>query len=710
MNFTFCPGKPYPLGATWDGSGVNFALFSPGAEKVELCIFNNPFEEKESVRIPVTNKTNYIWHVYLPEARPGLLYGYRVYGPYDPARGLRFNHNKLLIDPYAKAIAGDIKWSDDVFGYRITGHDDQDLIASETDSSPYVPKSVVVDTSFTWGDDKRPNIPWKDTIIYELHVKGFTQLHPGLPENLRGTYAGLAHHEIIKYLKDLGVTAVELLPVHHFVRDRYLVEKGLTNYWGYNTIGFFAPDSAYSSSGFMGQQVHEFKTMVRKLHQAGIEVILDVVYNHTGEGNHFGPTLSFKGVANDRYYRLSPDSPRFYIDYTGTGNTLDTTEPYSLRLIMDSLRYWIQEMHVDGFRFDLAATLGREAHHFDKFGSFLDIISQDPVISQVKLIAEPWDLGEGGYQLGNFPEGWAEWNDRYRDNIRRFWRGDPGQVRELGWRLSGSSDIFASGGRGPNASINYVTSHDGFTMRDLVSYNSKHNEANGEGNKDGTDNNLSWNCGFEGETDNQAVLSLRRRQIRNFLTTLLVSQGTPMILHGDEVGRTQRGNNNAYCQDNETTWQPWDLEEWQRELLEWTKQIIAFRKAHPVLRRGEYYKGEIIEGYGTKDLTWLRPDGKEMTEEDWLNQEIRAFGMLLSGASARECVDDNILVIFNASKRNITFYLPQPPSGLRWQLVLDTSNPRYQEPLNRRVAKNYRLAPTSMAIFKYPIQSPRTES
>ncbi|MCA1556912.1 MAG: glycogen debranching protein GlgX, partial [Acidobacteria bacterium] len=553
------PGQPYPLGATWDGAGVNFALFSENATRVELCLFDGLDARRETMRITLPEQTDQVWHAYLPEARPGQLYGYRVHGPYKPRAGHRFNPNKLLIDPYGKAIASTVDWRDQVFGYTI-GHEDEDLSFDVRDSSPFIPKCVVVDPAFSWGDDKHPRTPWHKTLIYEMHVKGFTKLHPHVPENLRGTYTGMTHPSVIEYLLSLGVTAVELLPVHQSVSGKHLSEKGLTNYWGYNSVAFFAPDVRYSSSGHLGQQVTEFKTMVKTLHREGIEVILDVVYNHTGEGNQMGPTLAFRGIDNAAYYRLVGDDSRYYMDYTGTGNTLNMTHPRTLQLIMDSLRYWVLEMHVDGFRFDLASALARELHEVDRLGAFFDIIHQDPVISQVKLIAEPWDLGEGGYQVGNFPVLWAEWNGVYRDVVRGFWRGDRGLVDNLAFRLTGSSDLYERSGRSPYASINFVTAHDGFTLRDLVSYNQKHNEANGEDNRDGTDDNISFNYGTEGPTGDPQIEAVRARQQRNFLATLLLSQGVPMLQAGDEMGRTQQGNNNPYCQDNEISWLDWSVD------------------------------------------------------------------------------------------------------------------------------------------------------
>ncbi|MGA8493351.1 MAG: glycogen debranching protein GlgX, partial [Terriglobales bacterium] len=576
------PGKPYPLGANWDGEGVNFALFSEHAKRVQLCVFDQS-GRRELHRVNVTEQTDQVWHCYLPEARPGLIYGYRVNGPYEPAKGARFNPHKLLLDPYAKQIVGDLKWSDSHFGYRI-GHRLEDLSFDRRDGAPGMVKSMVIDPAFTWGTDQPPRTAWHKSVIYELHVKGFTIQHPKVPAPLRGTYAGLATAPVIDHLLKLGITAIELMPVHCFVDDRQLVERGLRNYWGYNSIGFFAPESRYLSTG----SISEFKTMVKTIHSAGIEVILDVVYNHTAEGNQLGPTLSFRGIDNVVYYRTMPDNPRYYVDYTGTGNTLNMRHPRVLQLIMDSLRYWVLDMHVDGFRFDLAATLARELHEVDKLGAFLDIIHQDPVLSQVKLIAEPWDLGEGGYQVGKFPVGWAEWNDRYRDALRSYWKGDGGQIGELAYRITGSSDLYARSGRRPYASINFVTAHDGFTLHDLVSYNQKHNEANGEDNRDGTDNNRSWNCGAEGPTDDPTIKALRVRQKRNFLATLLLSQGVPMLLAGDAIGHTQHGNNNAYCQDNEISWLNWSTNG-DTKLIGFVQKIIALRKKHPVFRRRNFF-------------------------------------------------------------------------------------------------------------------------
>src|SRR5574340_1427286 len=673
------PGRPYPLGATWDGEGVNFALFSENATSVELCLFDGPDASKESHRIRVEERTNQTWHVYLPEGRPGLHYGYRVDGPYEPAAGHRFNAAKLLLAPYAKSIAATIRLSDSMFGYRI-GDPEGDLTRDDRDNAAETPKCVVVDQAFSWGGDRLLQTPWSKTVIYEVHVKGFTARHPDVPEHMRGTYAGLATPAMIEYLQGLGVTAVELLPVHHAVQDKHLTDRGLTNYWGYNTIGFFAPDMRYALSPVRGRHVREFKTMVKTLHSAGIEVILDVVYNHTAEGNHLGPTLSFRGIDNAAYYRLVADDPRYYMDYTGCGNSLNVRHPRTLQLIMDSLRYWVLDMHVDGFRFDLASTLARELHEVDRLSAFFDIVHQDPLLSQVKLIAEPWDLGAGGYQVGNFPVGWAEWNGKYRDAIRRYWKGDGGQVAELAYRLSGSSDLYETSGRRPFASINFITAHDGFSLHDLVSYNDKHNEANGENNQDGHNDNLSWNCGVEGPTEDQAVNDLRMRQKRNMLATLLLSQGVPMLCGGDEMGRTQRGNNNAYCQDNEISCVDWKLNKHQQALLAFTKSLILLRQHHPVFRRRRFFQGRRIRGAEVKDISWLRPDGKEMTDDDWAQGYVRCLGVRLAGhaieekdAKGRAVLDETFLMLLNAHHEPRPFTLPAHKPGVRWQPVLDTA-------------------------------------
>ncbi len=697
------PGSSYPLGATWDGAGVNFALFSENATGVELCLFDH---EARETRIPITEYTDQVWHVYLPEVRPGQRYGYRVHGPWTPAEGHRFNPSKLLLDPYAKALDDGIVWGDELFGYRV-GAPEADLDRDDRDSAARMAKAIVVDGAFSWGDDRPLRTPWNETVIYEMHVKGFTARHPGVPAHLRGTYAGLAAPGAVDYLRALGVTAVELLPVHEFVVDRHLVDRGLTNYWGYNSIGFFAPKGGYAANGRTGSQVAEFKTMVRTLHQAGLEVILDVVYNHTAEGNHLGPTLAFRGIDNAAYYRLVEDDRRYYMDYTGCGNTLNMRHPRTLQLVMDSLRYWIQEMHVDGFRFDLAAALARELHDVDRLAAFFDIIHQDPVLNRVKLIAEPWDIGAGGYQVGNFPVLWAEWNGLYRDTVRAFWRGDEGQAGVFATRLSGSSDVYGRGGRRPYASINFVTAHDGFTLADLVSYNDKHNEANGEDNRDGADHNLSWNCGAEGPTTEPAIVECRERQVRNFLATLLLSQGVPMLLGGDEIGRSQHGNNNAYCQDNELSWLDWTLDGRDRDLLEFTRTLIALRRHEPVLRRRQFFYGRRLHGSEVKDLAWFRPDGKEMSEEDW-TLYTRCLGLRLAGDAIDEVDDDGeritgdtLLILVNAHHEPIDFVLPAHHRGVRWQVEVDT---RFRKPPARRSAirggTSYVLESRSLAVFR----------
>lgn len=668
------PGRPYPLGSTWDGEGVNFALYSEHAEKVELCLFDIT-GKREILRVPLPEQTDMVWHGYLPEVRPGQLYGYRVFGPYAPQQGHRFNHHKLLLDPYGKQIQGAIRWSDSQFGYRV-GHKQEDLSFDRRDDASGMPKNRVIDSAFTWGADAPPRIPWHETIIYELHVKGFTMSHPDVPAQLRGTYAGLATAPVIEYLTRLGVTSVELMPVHAFVDDRQLVERGLRNYWGYNSIGFLALEPRYMST----QSIREFKTMVKTLHSAGLEVILDVVYNHTAEGNQLGPTLSLKGIDNSTYYRLAPDNPRYYTDYTGTGNTLNMQHPRVLQLIMDSLRYWVLDMHVDGFRFDLAATLARELHEVDRLGAFLDIIHQDPVLSQVKLIAEPWDLGEGGYQVGNFPVGWAEWNDRYRNTVRSYWKGDGGVVGDLAYRITGSSDLYAHSGRRPYASVNFITAHDGFTLQDLVSYNEKHNEANGEDNRDGNNDNRSWNCGVEGPTDDPNIQALRAKQKRNLLATLLLSQGVPMLYAGDAIGHTQMGNNNAYCQDNSISWLNWNLQPQDRDLLAFVQRMINLRKRHPVFRRKRFFQGRPIKGANVKDVLWLNPVGHEITEDEWRDGSLHCLGMFLSGQGldetderGRKLGDENFLVLLNAYHEDVHFALPSFRPGTRWTAWMDTS-------------------------------------
>jgi len=697
------PGEPFPLGATCDGKGTNFALYADAATGVELCLFDNKDDKEESKRIKLFERTHNIWHVYLPNVRPGQLYGYRVDGPYEPAKGHRFNKNKLLIDPYAKAIAGKIEWSDALFGYK-PGESDETF--SEVDSAPFIPKCVVVDQAFDWTGDQKLNIPLHKTIIYEAHVKGFTKTNPEIPENIRGTYAGIAHPATINYLKALGITAIELMPVHFFVADRHLVEKGLTNYWGYNTIGFFAPETRYSSSGVMGEQVNEFKTMVKELHKAGIEVILDVVYNHTAEGNHLGPTLSFRGIDNASYYRLTED-PRYYNDYTGTGNTLNANLPNVLRLMMDSLRYWIAEMHVDGFRFDLASTLARELHEVNRLSAFFDIIHQDPLISQVKLIAEPWDIGEGGYQVGKFPPEWMEWNGKYRDCVRDYWRGADSQLAEFGWRFTGSADLYESDYRKPTASVNFITAHDGFTLHDLVSYNEKHNEANGEENKDGESHNRSWNCGAEGDTNDPAVIELRQRQKRNFLTTLFLSQGLPMLVSGDELGRTQKGNNNAYCQDNEISWIDWAKAD--NELLAFTQKVIRLRKEHPTFCRRRWFQGRPIKGLGVEDIAWFLPDGTEMSEEHWTTEFAKSLGIYLngrgihySGPNGEPVIDDSFYILFNAHHDKLDFKLPVSKYATQWITVLNTASAVSEEKFYMP-EEVVQLDGRSILVLKHPI-------
>jgi isoamylase len=697
------PGKPFPQGATWDGEGVNFALFSEHAEGVELCLFDDR-GRRELQRIPLREQTDQVWHCYLPEARPGQLYGYRVSGPYQPQHGHRFNPQKLLLDPYAKAIVGSLAWSDAHFGYRI-GSQRADLSQDRRNNASGMPKCQVIDPAFSWGNDRNPRTPWHDTIIYEMHVRGFTRLHPQVPPQLRGTYAGLGTTPVIEYLKDLGVTAVELMPVHWFVNDRHLVEKGLSNYWGYNSIGYFAPHQDYSSTL---QADREFKTMVKALHSAGIEVILDVVYNHTAEGNHLGPTLSFRGIDNAAYYRLVHDDPRYYMDYTGCGNTLNMLHPRVLQLIMDSLRYWITEMHVDGFRFDLAAALARELHEVDRLGAFFDIIHQDPVISQVKLIAEPWDLGEGGYQVGRFPVGWTEWNGKYRDVIRDYWKGEGGLIGDLAYRVAGSSDLYEHGGRRPYASVNFVTAHDGFTLRDLVSYNEKHNEANKDENRDGENHNRSWNCGVEGPTDDPEIRALRLRQTRNLLASLLLSQGVPMLLAGDEFGHSQQGNNNAYCQDNELTWLSWEHGEDEKQLLEFVRDLIRLRCDHRVFRRRKFFQNRAIRGENVRDIVWLDPAGTQMSDEQWRDGFARSLGVFLSGRGldehderGRTIVDTDFIVLVNAHYEAVEFKLPAQPQDARWALRVDTTNAKLEK--EERVlapGDTYAVQGRALALFE----------
>ncbi len=667
------PGAPYPLGASWDGVGTNFSLFSEVAERVELCLFDDDGTE---TRVELTEVDAFVWHAYLPGVMPGQRYGYRVHGPYDPAAGHRCDPSKLLLDPYGKAVEGEVAWHPALFSYDLADPERRNT----SDSAPYMPKSVVINPFFDWGADRPPRTPYHETVIYEAHVRGLTKLHPAVPEELRGTYAGLAHPAVIDHLLGLGVTAVELMPVHQFVPEHALVRRGLTNYWGYNTICYLAPHNAYSSSGDRGEQVQEFKAMVKALHAAGIEVILDVVYNHTAEGDHLGPTLSFRGIDNAAYYRLHESDRRYYLDYTGCGNSLNVRSPHALQLIMDSLRYWVLEMHVDGFRFDLAAALARELHDVDRLSAFFDLIQQDPVISQVKLIAEPWDVGPGGYQVGNFPPLWTEWNGRYRDTVRDFWRGNSSTMPEFASRLTGSSDLYATSGRRPVASINFVTAHDGFTLTDLVSYNHKHNLENGEDNQDGSDDNRSWNCGAEGPVDDPEINRLRRRQRRNFLATLFVSQGVPMLLAGDEFGRTQNGNNNAYCQDNPISWVDWSLATTEADLLEFVRELSRLRREHPVFRRRRFFHGRHgTDGKG--DIVWLTPSGREMSEEDWRLGYAKSLMVYLNGQAITEpgprgerITDDSFLLLINAHYEDLPFTLPQADFGAKWETVLDTAD------------------------------------
>ncbi len=673
------PGQPYPLGATWDGNGVNFALFSEHAWKVELCLFD-PRGRREVERIALRERTDGVWHGYLPGARPGLLYGYRVHGPYEPENGHRFNPNKLLLDPYARAVSGRLRWHDADFGYKI-GARREDLSFDWRDNAVLMPKAQVVDPDFDWGDDAPPATAWSDTVIYELHVKGFTIRHLDVPEAQRGTYAALASPPVLAHLRQIGITAVELMPIHLFVDDRHLLARGLRNYWGYNTLGFFAPDPRYAATG---DAVSEFQSMVKALHAAGIEVILDVVYNHTAEGNHLGPTLSFRGIDNAAYYRLMPDNPRYYRDYTGCGNTLDTTHPRVLQLIADSLRYWVREMHVDGFRFDLAATLAREAHEFDRRSAFLDILRQDPVLSRVKLIAEPWDVGEGGYQVGNFPGGWSEWNAKYRDAVRAFWKGDGGLIGDLASRLTGSSDLYAHNGRRPYASVNFITAHDGFTLHDLVSHEKKHNEANGEKNQDGEAHNLSWNCGTEGPTDDPEILALRARQKRNLLATLFLSQGVPMLVAGDEMGHTQGGNNNAYNQDNEISWIDWNLEAEDRAFLDFVCHVVGLRRQHRIFRRHSFFSPH-GSGGGDKNILWFNPEGLEMSDAEWNQGFAQCLGLYLAGDAIGEhdergqpASDDDFLLLINAYHETMPFQIPGFQGHRRWRIAIDTGDPGMQ--------------------------------
>jgi isoamylase len=694
------PGQPTPLGATWDGEGTNVALFSSGAEAVDVCLFDEDGGER---RIALEESTFHVWHGYLPQVGPGTRYGFRVDGPFDPSIGQRYNPSKLLLDPYARAIDGDLVLDDAVFG-SVPG---RDRVQDHRDSAPFVPRGVVVHDAFPWGDDRRPRIPWSDTVVYELHVKGFTARHPAIPAQLRGTYAGLAHPTAVEHLLGLGVTAVELQPVHHFVSEPHLLRRGLRNYWGYNSIGYFAPHAAYSASGSSGEQVREFKTMVRALHEAGIEVLLDVVYNHTGEGDHLGPTLSLRGIDNAEYYRLRDDDRALYRDYTGTGNTLRIRSPHVLQLIMDSLRYWVTEMHVDGFRFDLASALARSFHDVDMLSSFLTTIQQDPVLSQVKLIAEPWDVGEGGYQVGEFPPLWTEWNGRYRDTVRDAWRGSTSGVRELAYRLSGSSDLYQADGRRPWASINFVTSHDGFTLRDLTTYEVKRNQANGEDNRDGDDHNRSWNCGVEGETDDAEVNRLRRRQARNLLTTLLLSTGVPMLSMGDEIRRTQQGNNNAYCHDSPLTWMPWEWRIDTERLLALTQRLIHLRRQHPVFRQRAFFLGRPVGADSVKDLAWFGADGQELDDADWFDPKVRTLAMYLDGRGIRtrgargeRVVDDSFLLVLHTDDDDADVMLPGAPWATAWTVEIDTSSEDGMAPAVHAAGATVRLTGRTVVLLR----------
>jgi isoamylase len=699
------PGRPRPLGASWDGEGTNFAVFAEEAEAVELCLFDGDGTER---RLALPEVTAHTWHGYVPGVEPGQYYGFRAHGPYEPRHGLRFNPAKLLLDPNARAIDGVVDWDDAVFGYRVGAGD---LTPDDRDSAPHVPRSVVVHDGFPWGDDRHPNVPWADTVIYEAHVRGYTMRHPDVPEHQRGTYAAMGSPPVVDSLTRLGVTTLELQPVHHFISEHSVVQRGLTNYWGYNSIGYFAPEASFSSSGRRGEQVREFKAMVRNLHAAGVEVILDVVYNHTAEGNHLGPTLSFRGLDNRSYYRLKDDDPRFYVDFSGCGNALNVRHPQVLALIMDSLRYWVLEMHVDGFRFDLASALARGFHEVERLSTFFDLIHQDPVISQVKLIAEPWDVGEGGYQVGKFPVLWTEWNGRYRDTIRDFWRGARTGVADLAYRLTGSSDLYQSDGRRPYASINFVTAHDGFTLHDLVSYDRKHNEANGEGNRDGSDDNRSWNCGVEGPSDDPEIVALRERQKRNLLATLLLSSGVPMLLAGDERGRTQQGNNNAYCQDNEISWVDWRLDEHGAELLKYTRALIALRNAHPVFRRRRFFQGQAIHGSGVKDIGWFTPDGAEMDEASWRAPDIATLGVFLNGEEipdhgprGERIVGDSFLLLLHGDAAPVAFNLPGLPWAKEYELLLHTTDQTRgdpgDEPTVYPAGERIELLPRSFAVLR----------
>jgi isoamylase len=713
------PGKPYPFGATWDGWGTNFALFSEVAESVELCLFAEAADSQETFRIPIRRHTHHVWHVYLPEIKPGQLYGYRVHGPYDPRAGHRCNPHKLLLDPYAKALVGRIQYGSAIYGY-VRGHPEGDGIPSAEESAGAMPKGLVIEDSFDWGQDKPPRTPWNQSVIYEAHVKGLTWQHPEVPPELRGSYAALAHPAIVRHLLSLGVTALELLPIQHFLDEHAMVEKGLTNYWGYNTLAFFAPMARYAvrQGGRFGDQVREFKQMVKDLHRAGLEVILDVVYNHTAEGNHLGPTLSLKGIDNKSYYRLDPEHPGKYLDYSGCGNTPNLIHPRTMQLVMDSLRYWVTEMHVDGFRFDLAVALARGQQGVSRLSAFFDIILQDPVLSQVKLIAEPWDLGVDGYRVGGFPNLWAEWNGKYRDCTRRFWRGDPGQVPELALRLTGSSDLYEQHGKAPYASINFITCHDGFTLHDLVSFNQKHNEANLEGNHDGTQDNASWNCGVEGLLAPPEVQELRERMKRNFLVTLMLSQGVSMITAGDEFGRTQQGNNNAYCQDNPTSWINWQIDPSGQTLLQFVQSLNRFYHAHPTFRRRQFFQDHPIRDGEAADVRWLRWDGVPLTEADWQNPWTKCFGMLLDGDAFQDVDDqghavrdDTMLVVFNAFQESLPFQLPTHRKGQYWEAILDTRTAHLPEqPPRFELEAIYSLEPWSMAVFRLLERHPQSEA
>ncbi len=698
------PGQPYPLGATWNGMGVNFALFSENAEKVELCLFDSISAKSEARRIILPEYTDQVWHVYLPNIRPGQFYGYRVYGPYDPSSGQRFNHHKILLDPYAKAVVRGVHWDDSFFAYQV-GSELADLSFDTRDNAAIAPLGVVLDTSFHWGNDQPPKTPWHKTVIYETHVKGLTMRHPEVAEMFRGTYTGLASEPMIKHFRTLGITAVELMPIHRKVNERTLTERGLSNYWGYNTLGFFSPEFRYAAYSEETAHVAEFKTMVRTLHAAGIEVILDVVYNHTAEGNQLGPSFSFRGIDNRAYYRLSDTDPRYYVDFTGCGNTLNMRHPRVLQLIMDSLRYWVLEMHVDGFRFDLASALARELYEVNQLAAFFNIIHQDPILSQVKLIAEPWDVGEGGYQVGNFPVLWTEWNGKYRDAVRSFWKGDAGFIGEFATRFTGSSDLY-SDGRKPYASINFVTCHDGFTLEDLVSYNEKHNQANGHNNEDGTNDNRSWNCGAEGPTTDPAIISLREKQKRNFMATLIFSAGVPMISGGDELSSTQQGNNNAYCQDNPLSWYHWDMGPRQREFFAFVETLLHIRRQHPVLQRRKFFTGKPSPTTGLKDICWYGKHGREMTQEEWLDSELRTLGACYSGFGIEELNeegervrDETLLVLINASSEDQPFTLPSFANRNRWYLLIDTA--QANAALSPQAAGSaYPLQARSMSLFK----------